>query len=244
MDTELLRARVTDLRDACMKSGAPRFMGFLSSEEAEYVKSIPQYNTSFVFFGGADDCERVFVCVSPEGFEVSNSAYPISALTFSFRKEDILTHRDFLGSFMSLGIKRETVGDILTENGRAVAFVSKDVARYITEQTTRVGRVGVTVSQGFDCPLPPRKEKIKKTVTVASSRLDCVVAALINTSRGTAADLLADRLVCVNSVITDKATKLIVGGDKISIRGYGKYNVLSVDGTTRKGRTVLIAERY
>lgn len=244
MDTELLRARVADLRDSSRKSGAPRFMGFLSAEEAEYVKSMPQYNTSFSFFGGAEDSERVFLCVTPEDLTVSSSAYPISALTFNFRKEDTLTHRDFLGSFMSLGIKRETVGDILTENGRAVAFVSRDVAKYITEQTTRVGRVGVTVLQGFSYPLPQRTEKIKKTITVASSRLDCVVAALINASRARASEILADRLVAVNSVISDKATKVVVGGDKISIRGYGKYNVLSIDGTTRKGRTVLVAERY
>ncbi len=244
METELLRARVQDLVDNCIKSSSPRFMGFLSEEEVAFVKTLKRFGALFSFFGGDMDSERLFLCVAPENFTVTDAAYPITALTFTFRVADTLSHRDVLGSLMALGIKRETVGDILMEQGRAVVFVSREIAKYVLTQINRIGRVGVTVTQGVKYPLPQRNERVRETATVASSRLDCVVAALINSSRNKAAELLAENCVTVNSAVCEKATKTVTSGDKISVRGYGKYNILSIDGTTRKGRTVLITERY
>ncbi len=244
MQTELLKARVADLADMALKSGAPRFLGFLTPEEAEFVKGLGFKGTVFSFFGGYENAERVFLCVHSADMDVKHTSYPIDAVTVTFRERDTLSHRDFLGSLMSKGIKRETVGDILVENGRAVMFVGRDISKYVCEQTDRIGRVGVQTEKGYTEPLPLGAEKTVSSHTVASLRLDCVVAALVNLSRDKSAKFIADGFVCVNSVISQKPTKMVSAGDKITVRGYGKFTVISADGVTRKGRTVLIAEKY
>lgn len=244
MQNELLKARVKDLIESSISSCSPRFIGFLREEEKAFVKSLPHTGTQFTFFGGDTDCERLFLCVAPENFVITDEAFPITALTITFRAVDTLSHRDILGCLMALGIKRETVGDILIEKGRAVVFVGRDVAKYIAGQIERIGNVGVKVIQGVKYPLPQRYERLRETATVASARVDCVVAALVKSSRNKALELLAENCVTVNSVVCGKATKTVANGDKISVRGYGKYNVLSIEGITRKGRTVLITERY
>lgn len=244
MQTDLLKARVADLADITLKSGAPRFLGFLTPEEAEFVKGLHFKDTEISFFGGYDGAERVFLCVHSKDMNVKPTAYPIDALTVSFRGADTLTHRDFLGSLMSRGIKRETVGDILVESGRAVLFVSRDISRYICEQTERIGRVGVQIEKGYALPLPVGNKKVEASSTVASLRLDCVVAALIGASRDKSVGFISDGLVSINSVVTEKPTKTVTAGDKITVRGYGKFTVISADGITRKGRTVLLWEKY
>ena len=244
MQTEILKSRVFDLQKAAFVSGAPRFLGFLSPEEATFVKSLPKNGTEFSFFGGFEDAERVFLCVCAQESLIDPAAYPIEPLTISYRACDKLSHRDFLGALLSKGIKRETVGDILIESGRAVLFVARDISKYLIEQTTEIGRVGVSIKRGAEFPLPNASEKVEITHTVASLRLDCVVAALISASREKSAKIIADSFVSVNSVITQKATKIVAVGDKISVRGFGKFTVISADGITRKGRTVLITQKY
>ena len=244
MESELLRARVEDLISGCINSSSPRFIGFLSQEETSFVKTLKRFDTRFVFFGGEEMSERLFLCVAPENFDITESAFPITALTFTFRTADTLSHRDVLGSLMALGIKRETVGDILIEQGRAVVFVAREIAKYVAEQISRIGRVGVTVSYGFEYPLPQRYERVRETSTVASLRLDCVVATLIKGSRNKAAELIVGKYVTVNSALCEKTTKAVASGDKISVRGYGKFSISSIDGTTRKGRIVLTTETY
>ncbi len=244
MQSDLIAARVADLQNSVANGGAPKFLGFLSAEEAEFVKRISKKGVEFSYFGGHMFAERLFLCVHNSDYDIKDTAYPIDALTVLFRKGDKLTHRDFLGALMSKGIKRETVGDILIEEGRAVLFVSRDISKYILEQVTLIGRVGVKIEQGFCEPLPAASQKEAQKVTVASLRLDCVVAALIGVSRDKSVKIITEGMVAVNSAVTEKATKTVVVNDKISVRGYGKFTVISTDGVTRKGRTVLVTERY
>lgn len=244
MQIEILKARVNDLEEACHKSGAPRFLGFLSAEQAVFVQNNKSGKLQYCFFGGYEGAERVFLSVAEKGTDIKENAYPISSVTFTFRPSDNLTHRDVLGSLMSKGIKREAIGDILVERGRAVVFVTRDILKYVLEQISRIGKTGVTASRGFTAPLPSFENKVQTRTTVASSRLDCVVAALINLSRGKSNELIEAGLVSVNSVVCSKNTKTIMSGDKITIRGYGKFTVISLDGTTKKGRTIINIERY
>ena len=149
-----------------------------------------------------------------------------------------------MGSLMSKGIKREKVGDILVEKGRAVVFLNKDIAPFVLSQTNRIGRVGVSAEQGFSLPLPQISTKESRSVTVASMRADAVVAALINSLRSRAEELIKDGFVAINSAVCQKTTRQITDGDKIAVRGYGKFTVIEQSGTTKKGRTVILTEKY
>ncbi len=236
--------RVEDAYNLSYRLGTPKFLGFLTAAEVALAEGFLKNRAEYTLFGGYEDAERVYLCVFGNAAHISNDAFPISAVTFSFRSCDTLTHRDVLGSLMSKGIKRETVGDILVENGRAVVFINRDIARFIINETDKIGRVGVKVSEGFSLPLPEGSTKVTERKTVASLRLDAVVAALTNTSRGRAEELINGGFVAINSSLCLKTTRQITTGDKITVRGYGKFTVTEQGGTTKKGRTVILTEKY
>ncbi len=238
MDSELLLARVSDTLDSSSLNNKPKFLGFLSVEEAVLVDNYLKPRTMFYSFdGGYQSAQRVYLCCYPEWMD--EPTFPISSITFTFREIDELRHRDFLGSLMALGIARETIGDILIEKGRAVVFLSSDIKDYVLKNITKIGRIGVNCSLGHSLPLPETDEKIEKSVSVASMRLDCVVSAIANVSRNTACEFIDDGFVSVNSVVSTKATKLICDGDVISVRRKGKFKILSSKNHTKKDRIIL-----
>lgn len=242
MDTKLLIARIDDLKQICQKSNSPKFIGFLNAGET--AVAVKQFNQTerHTFFGGYDSAERVMLGVLPEWCD--DPAFPITAVTFTYRTCDKLSHRDFLGALMALGITRETVGDILIEDGRAVVFVSSDISKFVLTQIDKVGSVGVTLSVGYDSPLPQMCKKLECSDTIASVRLDCVVAAICNMSRTQASEKIADGLVMVNSVCVTKPTVNIRAQDKITIRQKGKYDIASCDEVSKKGRIILKYNKY
>lgn len=243
METDLLRDRLFDTVNICQRTQKPKFLGFLSLEQAVLADSIiSKLDVEYKFFGGFDGAQRVMLGCFPHWAE--NVSFPITSITAEFRNADTLTHRDVLGSLMALGLKREAVGDILTEAGRAVMFVTCETADYVMSQITKIGRVGVTLKKGFSEPLPKSGELAEFSVTVASERLDCVVSALIGVSRNKAAEKIEQSLVTLNSVITEKVTTKINGGDVISVRSKGKFLIDSLQDKTKKGRLILKYKKY
>ena len=243
MESSILTARIFDTVDLCDRNNIPKYLGFLSLEEsvlAEHLLS--KRNISFSLYGGFIDANRKMLGCFPDW--MTEQEFPITPLTFTFREEDTLTHRDFLGSLMGLGIKRETVGDILIEKGRAIAFVTNEIADYIVNEVKKVGRIGVTVSKGYSGDLPVGDTLKDFSVTIASKRLDCVVSALGNFSRNTACEKITLGFVSVNSVVCEKATKIVLDGDVVTIRGKGKFIVDSICDKTKKDRIVLRYKKY
>ncbi|MBO7217096.1 MAG: hypothetical protein J6V50_00170 [Clostridia bacterium] len=245
MNRELLVPRIKDTVRICETSSMPRFIGFLTSAEAaEVAGAVKELSCKYEFFGGYEDAERLFFGVFPDWCEDRSSFWPVVGVTFTFRAQDKLSHRDFLGALMSLGITRETVGDILVEEGRAVVFLNRDILSAVLDGIQKIGRVGVIAKEGVSLPLPGASIMTDITETVASLRLDSVVAALIKTSRSKAVTLIEEGLVSVNSLSVEKTTKTVTHGDKITVRGYGKFVIESALGRTKKDRIVLIAKKY
>ncbi len=243
METDLLRDRLFDTVNICNRAEKPKYLGFLSLEETAFAKNIiAKLNTQYAFFGGYPDAQRVMLGCFPEWCE--ERKFPISAITAEFRRADTLSHRDVLGSLMALGIKRETVGDILIDEGRAVIFLSVETAEYVMTQITKIGRVGVTLKSGFSLPLPKSGELKEFSTTISGERLDCVVAALCSVSRNKACELIEQSLVAVNSVVTEKITARLSDGDVVSIRSKGKFMIESLTDKTKKGRIVLKYKKY
>lgn len=245
MEQSLLVSRINDAVRLSDTSATPKFVGFLRPEEvADILSSVKLQGCRYSFFGGFPDAERVYFGAFPDWCEPEDGYFPISALTFKFRESDTLSHRHFLGTFMSLGITRETVGDILIEKGRAVAFFSSDIVNFVKTQITKISGAGVTVTEGFSEPLPGHTGFSELSDTVASARLDCVVAALIGGSRSKAAELIEQKLVLLNSVCCDKTVKTVKNGDTVTVRSRGKFIIDSIDGKTKKDRLILKAKKY
>ncbi len=243
MESEILIARINDTLDISQKTNKPKFFGFLSREEASLAqKTLENRNADFMLFGGFSSAERQMLCCKPDWCEQPD--FPIKAVTFSFRAADTLRHKDFLGALMSLGITRESIGDILVEKGRAVVFLKDEVLQFVLSNTEKIGKVGVSLKTGFSEPLPQSDRLLSCSVTVASLRLDCVVSALVGVSRSKADELINMGFVSVNSVVCEKSTRLVSNGDAVSIRSKGKFIVENTNGKTKKQRTVLEFKKY
>jgi len=117
-----LKNRIADAAKLSEIRSIPKFCGFLSAAEATEAETVLS-NKKHLYFGGYDGAERTVVGILPNWMEEAAAEFPIIPLTFRYRRQDTLSHRDFLGSLMALGIKRSTVGDILVGEGIAVIFV-------------------------------------------------------------------------------------------------------------------------
>lgn len=239
----ILTARIRDAEKRCLSSDIPAYLGFLSPEEAALANEALKYSpVEYRFCGGYEGAERVYLACIPSRCEAPEP--PIEAVTFLYSEAYPLSHRDFLGSLTALGISRQSIGDILIQSGRAVVFLNREVAKFVLSQIDKVGKTGVKVSLGYAEPLPSSGEKKELSGTVASLRLDCVVSELCSVSRSSAARLIEEGLVSVNSLVCEKVVKQIGAGDRISVRKKGKFEILSSDTYSKKGRTVLKYLKY
>ncbi len=240
MDIDLLKARVHDTIDICNKTSLYKRFGFLSEEETEICNNIAvNQKAKFCFFGGYVGAKRKLFVALPEWAESAEDFNVVSALTFSFKKEYTLAHRDFLGALMSVGLTRESIGDILTESGRAVVFCLPEVAEYIKQQITKVGNVGVIITNGYTGTLPTAGQVVTQTASVASMRLDNIVSAITNCSRLKAQTLIESGFVKHCSVPETKITATVKNGDSVSVKGFGRFNILGCAGQTKSGRNIL-----
>ena len=117
---------------------------------------------------------------------------------------EALTHRDYLGAVMNLGIERSKLGDILTYEDAAVLFVKEELASYITEQLSRVRHtvVKTTVLPSFQEDYEPKYETIRGTVP--SIRLDTVLSLAFPISRSKITDFIEGGRVFVNGRLITK----------------------------------------
>ena len=231
-DDKQLIARLNNGIDLCLTRQKPYFMPFMSERKQALLASKLKkaYFDNYLFFGGYDDS--------------STSMFPICGIEFSFRKCDRLTHRDFLGSLMSLGIERETVGDILVEDGRAVVFVKAELSDYVKSQISKVGRVGVKVDNADLSKLPQGRGVEEKTFIVSSLRLDNIVAAVCKLSREKTKTVIMSDSVCVNFEETKNVSFNLKENDVFTIRGKGKFVLKGILGTTGKGRMRISVIHY
>lgn len=242
-ERELLLAKLRD----CVKASRrrPCFLGFLDESEAAFCRdALKRESAQWLLWGGYEGAERVIAGFFPDYMEPEGEAYPLTALTFTYRPEDRLGHRDFLGAFMRLGVERGVVGDILVGEGRTVAFIRKEMGRYFLDNLRKVGRVGVRAELGFQEPLPAIREYKEIGGVVASARLDCMAALFCRTSREKAAKLIAAGMVAVNHQEALETDLRLEENDIISICGHGKYIVDVLGPLTGKGRLTVKCRKY
>lgn len=239
---KLIFARIKDAIRMTESKNIPSFLGFLNNLEFSICKSyLEKEKINFSYFGGYDDAERFFVAILPEWAE--EVEYPFSCLKFSYKSIYELSHRDFLGALMSLGIERDKVGDIIVKKGEAFVFVCKSIEKFCFENISKVGSVGVNISLFEDkVELDRNFEIIYKTI--ASNRVDCVVGAICNFSREKAKEYILSGNLVVNHIICESVTKLINKDDILSIRKKGKFIICEIDEKTKKGRLKLTVKKY
>ena len=242
----LLQARVADAVRLAANGGRPRFVGFLDEAEAKRAEGLAGRGAcgNVLFWGGYPGAERVVLGAFPDFYTPDPAAFPVAELTVSFRRQDCLTHRDFLGALLHAGVERASLGDILVEEGRAVVFCRREIAGFFLSQVEKIGGVGVRVSEGAEEPLPPAHRFADFSAVVASARLDCVVAAAAGTSRGKAAELIRAQRVELNHEPSASLSAEVREGDVLSVRGVGRFVIDRLGPKTKKGRLAAAGRKY
>lgn len=244
-ETEIIRARLLEAALQCQERNALKFVGFLDTAAAAIAKATAEHEgIKYMLFGGYNGAERSYFGAFPDWCEPSEQRFPIVALRIINKSDKKLTHRDFLGAITALGIERDTVGDILVGHPDTVVFVSQTVADYIIAELKKIGSCGVEVAKETREIIFKSNSFEAGSFTVASSRLDCVVAALCRCSRTKACELVDAGLVAVDGVEVTKVTKEIIEGNIISVRKYGKFIVDGITDLTKKQRLVLKYRKY
>ena len=246
-EDEVLLARVYERITLAAQRNVPASSCFLSKREQMLVQELLR-GEIFQFFGGAELSEREICCYLPDYLDeswLSSPDGPIAAVRASFFEEDKLTHRDFLGSLMGSGIKRETVGDIYVASGSCDFLVLREILPYVLQNLVSAGRTKLHMEE---IPLESLHipQQAVKTVrdTVSSLRLDGIVSSGFSISRGKASDYIAAGKAELNYLPCTKGDKPVSEGDLISVRGLGKIRLEAVGGNTKKGRISIEISRF
>ncbi len=209
-------------------------------------------------YGGYEDAERkmvVFVpdylgvCSAPElhQYFMSNPEdCPIAILDVKIREKGaVLRHGDYLGSLLSLGIKREKTGDIMVHEGGAQIFVASEIAEYLAENYYTAGRVSIEarVKPLSELVVSAARTEVVR-VSVASVRLDNMISAAFDVSRKAAVEAINRGIVFVDNIETKKPDYFLKGGEKLVLRGKGKAIYRGESGTSKKGKIYVNFDRY
>ena len=250
-EDRLLLAKVLDRAGQAQSRNIPAATDFLSPQQQALaldllrLAGIPE--TGYTSLGGYEGAERNILLFLPDWLEAADagSQSPIRCLRASFREEEKLSHRDFLGSLMGMGIVREKVGDILVGPAGADIMVLDTVAEFLLQSWNSAGRarLAVTAIEPWEVRVPEVKcQEVRDTVS--SLRLDAVASTGFRMARGKAAELIISGRVQVNWRECTKPDKLLTAGDTVSARGFGKFGLTEVGGVTKKGRTSIVLKRY
>ena len=244
-------AKVLDRAEQASKRNIPAGTDFLSPQQQMQALDLLRLagiaETDFVRWGGYEGAERQIFLFLPDWMEPEDAAAqsPIRYLRAEFREDEKLSHRDFLGSLMGMGVVREKIGDILVAPDSADLLVLDSVAELLLQSWSSAGRAKLRVSaieaENLHIPVVQRKEVRD---TVSSLRLDAVASSGFRLARGKAAALIESGKVQLNWRECVKPDKLLEAGDVVSARGFGKFELAEVGGLTRKGRISIVLKVY
>lgn len=239
---DVLKARLQELAGRCAAVETPIFSRFMSPAEAESANRIArEQNVEATLFGGYPQAERVIAC-----FHLPDdppSGFPIRCLQIGWdERSGSPDHRALLGSVLGLGIDRSQIGDICLGDREAFLFSTAEMAAVVQDQLTIAGRIPIHAKLLLQTPPMPRGELSFLRESVASLRLDAVLAAGMRLSRTQACDIIRQGLVQLNHRPALKSDAQISQGDLLSVRGFGRLRLLEVGSPTRKGRLPILME--
>lgn len=194
---------------------------------------------------GLNDTSEKKICMfNPVGEEVYSYDYPVVYFKVTggnkFRE---LEHRHFLAGIMSLGIKREKLGDLIVRDGICYGVIVDELFDYLKTELRSIGKIEVSIEVGAPEEVP-KSEYEEQIYLVSSLRLDNLVAAITNSSRSVAVELIEEGLVTQNYSVKRRKDTSIDTGDIISIRRHGKYLFQEVVGESKKGKIRILLKKY
>ncbi len=239
MDEELqLKKRLEELYNRSYNNGCYAYSDFLTlAQQDVLVKTVAK--NGYSLYGGYDNAERRVACFGSESICGYSDTPPVCCVKIEPLQQkfaDNLTHRDFLGSLMALGIKRETLGDIIVFENTGYLFCLETIAPYIVENCTSVRHTSVRCAVVDAPPVDSVKLPDESEFVTSSVRCDAVIAAVYKLSRNESQKLFEQKLVFINSANCLSASQTLNENDLVSVRGKGRFIFCRQILTTKKGR--------
>ena len=248
-ERELLKNRFIELAKKSYNSDVFTFTDFLGLAEQDVFSEVKSkiYPTQYTEFGGTFGTERVMIRFgSPDelGYEIPFPIVTVKIEPLSQKFADRLTHRDFLGTVLGLGIERSKLGDIAIIDNVGYLFAAEDIADYIIRELSRVKHTDVKATLVTDLPEGRLFRTEERRIQLTSERLDAVIAKALALSRDDAQSLFKKGLVFVSGKEISSPSYTPKIGDVISVRGHGRMIYKGQDSTTRKGKLNVKIEMY
>lgn len=246
---DALRRRLTELAERSYSTFSYTSSEFLTAAEQDqligWINTMPHIPYSLE--GGHPACERRIAFFGSEehcGYAQEPGIACVLIAPKSDRFSDELTHRDWLGALMNLGIRREVLGDIFAVGHRGYLFCLDSIANYIADNLDRVKHTSVvcTVLDAVPDELAVRTETV--SVNVASERADAVIGAVFDLSRTESSRLFEAEKVFIDSRTVTDSSKTLREGQSVSVRGFGRFIYRGQSRETRKGRLFVDIEKF
>ena len=236
----MLQKRLIELSKISYQRGIVTYSDFLNLNELNILHTTPKtmFHSTYETFGGYDLSERQMVAFLPDALYYEKD-YPIATLKIEPLQKKFsekLSHRDYLGAIINLGIERNKLGDILVEEDSAYLFVHKSLEQFMIDELTRIRHTSVmiTSTSSEDFHYVPNIKEINGSVS--SVRLDSLLALAFSSSRSKLVAYIEAGKVFVNGKLITSNGYQIKENDIVSVRGLGRFQYIETTSQTKKGR--------
>nr|WP_300839717.1 YlmH/Sll1252 family protein [uncultured Acetatifactor sp.] len=248
-EIQQLKNRLHDLADKSYQQGCYTFTGFLGlSEQDAFWQEEPGLRyAGYSLNGGFETAERVIIRFGNAGelgYEVEFPLVCIQIQPLAMKFAEELSHRDFLGALMNLGIERSTIGDIKAGEKRACLFCLDTIADFICGNLEQVKHTMVKCTVTENMMDIPQEEPEIICVQVPSLRVDAVMARVCHLSRDRSLDLFRAGKVYVDGRLCENNSRQLKCGETVNARGYGKFILIGEPRETRKGKLAMDVAVY
>ncbi|RLL45249.1 RNA-binding protein [Oceanobacillus piezotolerans] len=231
--------KVLSWKDQVERSFVPKLTDFVDPREQQILDLIIGTNKEdikLVMNGGNEAAERKRAIIAPFYEEVPIELFQLTLLEATYHDKFIsLEHRDVMGAFLSLGIKRQKLGDIYVADGIIQIVTTNDIALYIKTNLNSIKKTSVFFEEKPFSHLKQKDENwVEAEHTVSSLRLDAVMKEMYRISRGDASVFIKKQLVKVNYKVVEDISYTLQVGDMVSLRGKGRCKLKQINGQTKK----------
>lgn len=239
-DKKLKMRRIIDKIEMVSRNYVKESTDFLDPYERRLAISILNRfsELKYTINGGLKKAERKIITIFPDYVEAmidENIDENIEVLRVIGDISD-LSHKDFLGAIMNLGISRNKIGDILLYDDYTDIICKSEISDFIILNLEKVGNKNVKISRSSIDQLTPIQVEFKEIFKIITSlRLDTYISACYNLSRNNSMKIIKSNKVKVNWQPIDKISYDLSEDDTISVRGYGRSILYSTGGFTKKG---------
>lgn len=247
-DVRFFESRILELANKCYHKNIYTYSDFLNLNEQNIFNTVlsklPPINYSLL--GGNIYAERKIIVFEPEEayytYELPISIVKIEPLNLKFG--EALTHRDYLGAILNLGIDRSKIGDILIKDKIAYLYALDTMSDYIIENLTRIRHTSVMCSSHPMENMEISPEFKEVTGTVSNIRLDAVISLAFGLSRSNVTKFIEEAKVFVNGKLITSNGYSLKEKDLISVRGLGRFIYSEHVSVTKKGRNLIKILKY